>query len=245
MRWIILCTAWKHSKIPFWCPPTLQNERCVRSHNKALRDSFIFPELAKTRSSRILQGQTMTFSSMVNHINSCLWRWRVGFNWPLQLHSLICHIFLSTLQFDKQDLNWSLPHSKQSTVNSELQVAEGDISYSMCLPTHAILKQQLPVACSSSTAAKMSPKVNNSQPVCFRASSDWAQTRSQPGVSLSYTVAVHCRAALGHLAMYAATSFSRLWAKRWLRKRSWPWGSRRLSRASMRLLLSRTWKGKC
>lgn len=26
-------------------------------------------------------------------------------NRPLQLHSLICHILLSTLQFDKQDLN--------------------------------------------------------------------------------------------------------------------------------------------
>ncbi len=51
---------------------------------------------------------------MVNQINSSLLCWRVGFNWPLQLHSLICHIFLSTLQFDKQDLNWSLPHSKQS-----------------------------------------------------------------------------------------------------------------------------------
>lgn len=45
-----------------------------------------------------------------------------------------------------------------------------------------------------------------------------------------------------HLDVYAVTSFSRLWAKRWLRKRSCPWGSRRSSRASTRSLFSSTWR---
>lgn len=115
--YFVLHKTFKKIKIPSWCPPTLQ-ERKVHSKpsggNKALWHSArILQNKVEPDSSRSHYG----ISSVVNQINGCLWCWRVALRWPLQMHSLICHIFLSTLQFDKQDLNWSLPHSQQSTVS--------------------------------------------------------------------------------------------------------------------------------
>lgn len=128
--------------------------------------------------------------------------------------------FFPLFKFDKQDLNWSLPRSKQSP-------AEAASGWGRYLPLDVF-------TASRNLKRQLLPPVPS--PACLfwrmAVTASW-----EPG-------GVDCAAALVHLAMYAATSFSRLWAKRWLRKRSWPWGSRRLSRASMRLLLSRTWRGK-
>lgn len=168
-------------KIPSWCPHTLQ-ERKVHSKpsggNKALWHSArILQNKVKPDSSRSHYG----ISSVVNQINGCLWCWRVALRWPLQMHSLICHIFLSTLQFDKQDLNWSLPHSQQSTVNSQLQVAEGDIYRSMRLPPHAIWNG----SCHKSLLLLLPPQKCHGRwttlslfvwKLELTASGDWAQT---------------------------------------------------------------------
>lgn len=48
----------------------------------------------------------------MNQINSRLWSWQASPNWPPRSHALICGDLLSTLQFDKQDLRWSLPHAQ-------------------------------------------------------------------------------------------------------------------------------------
>lgn len=177
-------------------------------------------------------------SSMVNQINSRLWCWRVAVCWPPQMHSWICHFsFHSSIW--QTGLNWSLPHSKQSAARG----------WGRYLPLYAFttsykLKQQLPlVSPSASAAAAAAAEMSEKRKRLFvwelalKASGDWAQTWGEAAARWLHTVV-----AVAHLDMKAATSFSRLWAKRWLRKRSCPWGSRRLSRASIRLLLSRTWK---
>lgn len=71
---------------------------------------------------------------------------------PLQSRSLflICRIFLfSTPQYDKQDLNWSLPHGKQSS-----EWAGGNIYHSYVFTASCYLRQQPPVIRASSTCCR-------------------------------------------------------------------------------------------
>lgn len=100
------------------------------------------------------------------------------------------------------------------------------------------------------------PRTNN-EPLCawlyhFTMSSAAGDRRSchQEACTDSFspklrrTVAPPCGHYLEVQAAATATaSLSRLRAKRWLRKSSWPFGSRRLSRASRRWLFSKTCRG--
>lgn len=224
MRWIILCKA--------------QNVIFQKKKNHILESSYssrvkgalgavkhfmthLHFQNSQKQGRAWLSRSHHGISSVVNQINSRLWCWRVVERWPPLMHCWICHFsFHSSIW--QTGLNWSLPHSKQSA-------ASGRGRY---LPLCAFaasfnLKQQLPPVSPSAAAAAVAEKERSGE---RSAGSDRAQA-----------AAGRLHAAF-HLDMKAATSFSRLWAKRWLRKRSWPWGSRRLSRASTRLLLSRTWK---
>lgn len=149
-------------------------------------------------------------------------------NRPLRSLSLICCNLLSTLQFDKQDLKWSLPHGKQPA-------ASWGREFPLYVDTSRELQQSAPPASGVQDPPLPKPKVKEP------AGNWWSPRLEEIERSLqenSSHPAVH------HLLMYPATSFSRLWAKRWLRKRSWPWGRRRLSRTSTRLLFSRTCRKK-
>lgn len=173
----------------------------------------------------IPQGHTMTFRARWIRLKavSDVVEWLFFFFSPRASSAALLN--LPHFSFHSSNLTNRIWTEASHAVNSHqrrLRVAEGDIYHSMCLPPRAIWNGS---CCHRSLH----------QPVCFEG---W---RSQLAGSREESIVP---AALVHLAMYAATSFSRLWAKRWLRKRSWPWGSRRLSRASMRLLLSRTWRGK-
>lgn len=117
---------------------------------------------------------------MVNQINGCLWCWRVALPWPLQMHSLICHIFLSTLQFDKQDLNWSLPHSQQSTVSCKwlreifTTLCVGHLMQSETAAATSLLLLLPPPQKCHGRWTTLSPFVWK---LALTASGDWAQTR--------------------------------------------------------------------